>query len=265
MTESLVRSRVYAELNRCIDVATKRYPDHNFKFPNLTYTLKGTTAGTANDRTYTVDLNMIIMVDNMHSIEDTTAHEFAHLVDGIVNPHTRKTTGYGRYRTKRSIHGPTWKSIMVLFGMKPERCHNLDTTRAQQKSGKKSTKIHKWVCGCGNGQVVLTPKKHKLMLDMAHNGYGVYKRGHTPSKCGVYTYQGILGDVQQLPVAAKDIKPTKKSTSKKSSKLDMCRELYAQNSDQSRSEIILRFVLDASCTQAGAQTYYAKIKKEMSN
>ena len=272
MSESLVQTRVQVELDRCIAIANQRYPEHKFKHPKVKFDLKGTCAGTAHDRSYTINLNMIIMIDNMHSIEDTTAHEFAHLVDGLVNPHTRQTrrasSPFGSQRSKRSIHGSTWKNIMVMFGMKPERCHSLDTSRASPRSAKsQSSKIHVWVCGCGQGQVVITPLRHKQMLTYAHDGYGVYKRGHTPNRCGNYTYQGVQSTTQ-LPVAAKSSKPTttpaKKSTSGSITKIDKCRALYALHIDMTRGEIITRFVNDASCTQAGAQTYYAKITKEMS-
>lgn len=45
-------------------------------------------------------------------------------------------------------------------------------------------------------------------------------------------------------------------------KVEMCRELFDES--KSRKENIATFIEKASCTAAGASTYYAQIKKERS-
>jgi predicted SprT family Zn-dependent metalloprotease len=42
-------------------------------------------------------------------------HELAHQVDWDIN--------------KKDGHGPTWKSIMVNYGLPPDRLHNLVNTK----------------------------------------------------------------------------------------------------------------------------------------
>lgn len=276
MNTTEVKKRVKAELTRCMAVAKAKYPDHGLaglnRIPTVKFAKKGTTAGTAHDRTYTIDLNMIIMIDNPDSIEDTVAHEYAHLVDGVVNPETRES-GYtynrrGRMvRQKRDIHGYSWKSIMILFGKPPERCHSLDVSRARVRN-KRSTKVHVWKCGCGNGQVVLTNASHKKQL-VATGKYGYYQRGHTVARCGKYSYFGIEGqELTPMPIAANDIKATSipktvvdapRPIGGVPSKLDKCRKVY--DPELSRAANIVAFT-EEGCTPAGAATYFAKIKKE---
>lgn len=239
-----VKQQVKAKIQQCIDIANERY-DHNFTMPTIVYKKRGTTAGTANHRTYTIDLNPTLLMENLDAfMARTVPHEFAHLVDGIVNPHTRM----GR---KRSVHGPSWKRIMMMFGADPSRCHSYDVTNAK-KSSRKTTK-HVWVCGCGEATMELGAKRHAKQL--ARKPF--YVRGHTIARCGEYKYMGIEGQ-EQMPVAkAADAK--KPGGSK--SKLDQCRELYANNRHKSRTSIILLFQA-AGCTKAGAATYYAKIRRE---
>jgi SprT protein len=257
-----VKQRTEAELERCIEIANRLYPSRDFKMPKVDYSLKGTCAGQAFDSKYMIKMNAIICIDNEHSIEDTAAHEFAHLVDGIVYPETR----FSGYRQKRSIHGPTWKRIMRDFGHAPERCHNLDVSRARV-STRRTTKVHVWKCGCGEGKVVITPAKHQRMLQVAHTGYGVYMRGHTAHRCGNYTYHGIEGQ-ETKPVVAPVVKPTVKltevaaPTSPIKSKMEHCRNIFRMNPYAGRPAIIAAFINQAGCTKAGAATYYATLKKE---
>ncbi len=252
MTQQAIKNRVVAEIKRCQAVlADQGIPT---SFPEITYSLRGTTAGTANSNTYTINLNMQIMIDNLHSIEDTTAHEFAHLVDAIQNPETRQRRYLSNGRiSKRSVHGPTWKALMVLLGRDESRTHNLNVDNARVK--RKATRDFVWVCGCGEGKMELSAKQHKKQL-VATSGYGYYAPYHKPSKCGNYVYQGLKNTTPQLPIAANSASPKPKTNQ---SKIARCREAF--DSSLSRGDNITNFVA-LGCTKAGAATYYATIKKE---
>ena len=158
---------------------------------------------------------------------------------------------------------------MMDFGHAPERCHNLDVTRARV-STRRTTRIHVWKCGCGEGKVVITPAKHKRMLQTAHTGYGVYQRGHTANRCGVYTYHGIEGQETKPVTVAKPITQPRvqlteeaKPVSTYRTKMDHCRAIFAMRLLASRKDIIASFINEAGCTKAGAATYYATLKKEV--
>ena len=260
-----IKGRVNAEINRCIAIAEKHY-DRTFKFPTVVYKKRGTTAGTANDLTYTIDLNSVLLMENGDNFIDgrtgrgTVTHEFAHLVDGIVNPHTREGgIRYDRFgracRGKRSVHGPSWKRIMRLFGVRnPTRCHSYNVSNARVKG---SSRKHVWVCGCGNGRVVLTNLKHNRQLKNAPTGFGVYSRGHTPRRCGVYTYKGIEGKSVEKPF--RDRYPTPKA--KTGTKLSHAVFILRQNPELSRVKLIAMIKIACDMSTAGATTYYYNAKK----
>lgn len=258
-----MKRKVEAKIRECMAIAAKHYPNADLPYPTVRYAKRGTTAGTANDSRYEINLNAVLLMENKDVfINRTVVHEFAHLVDGRVNPHTRQTsivsTRRGLRRTKRDVHGPSWKNIMRQFGADPSRCHSYDVTNARVKN-RGASRQHVWKCGCGNGQVVLTDAKHKKQLAAAP-GYGYYQRGHTVRRCGKYTYFGIEGqELQPMPLAADQPKPKAAAPATGGSKLDKCRRVY--NPDLSRAANIVAFT-EEGCTPAGAATYYAKIKKE---
>lgn len=260
-----VKARVKATIEKCIVTANAHY-DRTFKYPTVIYKKRGQVAGTATDRTYTIDLNSVLLMENVEDfLKRTVIHEFAHLVDGIVSP-AAKAGGWGR---KRDIHGPRWKAIMRLLGGPTSRCHSYDTTNSKVKRAPRIAKPkHVWKCGCGDGVIKLTARSHKKQL-AATGDYGYYKRGHTASRCGKYSYFGLEGmELESIPTvwvisptakAANAPRPAPRRT-KKVTKLDKCRECFSPVS--SRELMINTFMLVAGCTKAGAATYYAKIKKE---
>ena len=111
------------------------------------------TAGTANYSRYLIKLNSRLLTDHPHHIEQTFAHELAHLVAvelyGIAD-------GRG--------HGHRWASIMDRFGYASDRCHNLDVTKY-----KRTTKRHPAKCGCQSH--TLTTRQ----LNRALKGTSVYR------------------------------------------------------------------------------------------
>ena len=258
-----VKADVTRRIEECIVIANKKY-GRTFDFPTVKYTKRGTTAGTANDGTYTINLNPVLLMENLDTfIDRTVVHEFAHLVDGLVNSWTRDTsirmTSRGYSRTKRTVHGPSWKAIMVLSGADPSRCHSYDVTNARVKGRRAhAAPKHIWKCGCGGGEIKLTAKNHKKQLAAAP-GYGYYARGHTVRRCGKYSHFGLEGaelKPMPLPRAADAPKPKPRTGT---TKLDKCRRVW--NPDHTRAANIVAFI-EEGCTPAGAATYYAKIKKE---
>lgn len=264
-----VRDKVEAKLRKCIKLAEDHY-GQKFTFPTIEYKLRGRTGGTANSRDWKVNFNSVLLMENGDKfINRTVPHELAHLVDYQLHPENF-FSGRGR---KQTIHGWTWKSIMRLFGAPTTRCHTYDTTNSKVRT-RRITK-HIWVCGCGEVEIKLGPKRHKNQLN-SPSGYGYYKRGHPISKCGEYTYRGVEGAAPKPLLRAADAKAKAKpkrpaprhNSPNKSSKLDMCRVLYfsirhSAAAECSRKDIIRVFVDEAGCTPAGAATYYAKLKKEL--
>lgn len=279
-----VKDRVTAKLTESLELVQEAF-DRQFDFPNVIYKKRGRVAGTACSDTYTIDLNGVLLMENLDDfIFRTVPHELAHLIDCIMYPETRDAgvvwTRRGMRRGKRSVHGPTWKRIMNILGAPISRCHKYDTTNSSVK--KRSSKKHVWVCGCGNGKVTLTNRKHQRQLRVAPTGFGVYQRGHTVRRCGNYTYQGLSSDwtesapTSALPKVANPAYPewaskdlgtvTPRQANKAGlSKVDLCLAMYKINFPMPRPKLIQMFMDELGMTKACASTYYANTKKKIRN
>lgn len=265
---SEVKQRVINKLNECIALVKAKY-NVDVPFPHVVYLKRGTTAGTANHRTWTIDLNPVLLMENLDSfIEDTVPHELAHLACDLIYPEAHRPAqsmfaAYGR-RQKREPHGPRWQEIMRALGADPSRCHNYDTTNSKVK--KSTGRNVMWKCGCGE-TIMLTEKKSQL-LRLAPGS--MWHKGHRHLGLTEVKVATAPAAVQRTPVViperfvsrpAAPVAPVALNTTGRS-KLDVCRTLFAQNRMASRSALIAMFVSAAQCTPAGAATYYATLKKQ---
>ncbi len=158
---------VEEEVKRCIEVANQRFPNRNFKMPRIEFTLVGTKAGTANSSGYCININSVLLVENeKQMISNTVPHEVAHLIDAILHPETRDCSfkynlfsGRRGSRTKRSIHGPTWKSVMRMLGVDPSRTHQMDVKNATTKTRNRFY----YECPTCHRMNTAGPKHHKML------------------------------------------------------------------------------------------------------
>ena len=251
-----VKVRIETEIRRCMDIAKRRF-NRDFQFPAIDYDKRGTTAGTASNH-YVINLNSVLLMENVDAfIKRTVPHEFAHLVDAIVYPHTRETrivwTRSGRpRRSKRDLHGRTWKSIMHLFGCESSRCHSYDTTNAKVKK----VAGHVYVCRTCKKEMSLGPKRHRKM----QIGVKYWMRG-----CGHhagYDYVGLEGQ-RKAPIAApKPTLPTVRPTPvAKGSKMEGAIAVVRNYPELDRKSVIALIALTCGMSQAGAQTYFYAAKK----
>ena len=247
-----VKKRVEQKLHTCVETAQRLYPNDNIQYPNVVYRKRGTTAGTANDRSYTIDLNPILLMENQDEmVNNTVVHEFAHLVDGRANPHTRMTG----WRGKRSLHGPTWKRIMVQLGVNPSRTHNMDVSTVRKSRNTAAKYVWKGTCGC---TMEIGPKRHAKQV--AHAPY--YVKGHR--RC-TYTYLGREGQIPQYPTLDKSVTPSHPTlpTTTPKSKVARCEEIFLRNrSHFTDVEMKSLFVSQAGCTIKGSSTYLYNLKKK---
>ena len=63
-------------------------------------------------------------------------------------------------------------------------------------------------------------------------------------------------------IDATPVKTGSKRVSDKPTKLDACRQIYAEDATKPKSEVLTMFVEIAGCTQQGANTYYCLLKKQ---
>jgi predicted SprT family Zn-dependent metalloprotease len=139
-----LRAQVCNEVTRCIALAEARY-GRCFLQPLVTFNLTRRAAGMAVLREVRIEINMdVLRADPEHVIKVTAAHEVAHLVHFQMRPWDFK-------KGSRLAHGPTWRSIMRVFGVDAARVYKpapavleqLEATRARV------SRVHQYRCpGC---------------------------------------------------------------------------------------------------------------------
>ena len=96
-----------------------------FARPRVDFNLLGMIAGCAYSQDNRLQFNPILMTENWQQFWDATIpHEVAHLICAHV------------HGLQASAHGKEWRAIMIDFGCKPERGHNMDVGRAQVRRRK---------------------------------------------------------------------------------------------------------------------------------
>ena len=97
---------------KIMDRATEIADEHDINF-DLTFNLKGRTAGKCHPSQRWVKLNPSMFKDNFKEmIGQTLPHEIAHLV------------AWKEYGERG--HGAGWKRVMRRMGLQPDRCHDYD-------------------------------------------------------------------------------------------------------------------------------------------
>lgn len=113
---------VYRRLGELLAIAARHFGWKVLPGIEVSFDLKGQAAGQMQlqGKQLRLRFNPILMNQNyQHFIEVAVGHELAHAVAALV---------YGR---KIKPHGLEWQSIMVLFGLEAERCHDYDVSQAQ--------------------------------------------------------------------------------------------------------------------------------------
>lgn len=147
------KNRVETAVIDCLLTAQKHFGVDKVKvIPEIRYNTKGKAAGLCYYDYLTgkhwIDINPILLNENeIDIIKQTVPHEMAHCVVNQLYPN------------ERLAHGYEWQSVMRLFGLSPERCHNMNTsTITIIKNG--GMEYH-YNCGCMVHK--LTKIKHNRM------------------------------------------------------------------------------------------------------
>jgi SprT protein len=266
MLTTAIKQRVIDKLTAGIALANRRY-GVTIPFPTVIYKKRGTTAGTANYRTWTIDLNPVLLTENVDQfIERTVPHELAHLITYKVYPQAYETevvrTRTGFRRTKRDVHGSYWQEVMRTLGVADiKRCHSYDVTNAKQR---KNTTTYKYKCeGCGH-EFNLSPQRHaKLVADpraYRHTSCNSARRYLVPA--GTAT---VAATPARPASPAPGARPAAKPAGTGSSKIDRCYGWYKHYKDQGTANLrqmcIAVFIQEVGMTPAGAATYFSNCQK----
>ncbi len=91
------------------------------KKPDIVWRRYRTTAGTADYNTWTINLSLIVLDDEV-KLDSTLRHEYAHLL------------AYARFGPKHGRgHGPAWRSVMQEMGQTPDVRHCYTALRNQRR------------------------------------------------------------------------------------------------------------------------------------
>jgi len=254
-----VKARVETKLKEGIALAEKHY-NTTFKYPRITYDVRGTTAGKANYVNWNVRFNPILLMENIDDfIARTVPHELAHLITDQVYPHAHapgfKVFGRGAVRRKkRSVHGSEWQSVMRVLGVKDiARCHNYDVATAAVKRKNRYT----YICSGCKQELTCGPKIHAALVRAPAS------RWHGGCKGHLLVLKGKLAPTP-APIRLKPEyipTPTPSPVVPGETKIAQAKALYARNSHLDRSGLIKLFVGILHMTPAGASTYAYNVMK----
>lgn len=167
----------------CIAKAERHF-GRKYNAIRVEYEVRGRKGGYAMGDEY-INLNPVLLVENTTEyLEQVVPHEVAHCIDSANGDNQRpegvRFTRSGRMRRmKRSVHGPTWKRIMVLFGCDPDqRCHQMDTTNSAVRT---KTKYEYQCLSCKQSIFVSSVRHNKQRRHaLEHPGSSFY----TCKRCG---------------------------------------------------------------------------------
>ena len=248
-----LQGRVIAKLNQCIATAESHFKGQKFAFPTIKYHKRGTTAGTADCHRWVLDFNPTLFVENVEDfLGRTVPHEMAHLIDYQVYQKQARMMSFGYRRAKRSVHGPTWQSIMRLLGAPVSRCHSYDVTNARVKNRTR----YNYACACGQ-EFELGPKHHAAVM----RGEKITHRTRRTILTKAH-YKPTAAVVRRVSVAmAADASPP--PAPRTGSKLDQAMTIVATHGGYNREQLIDLIRRDTGMSRAGAQTYYYSAKKRL--
>jgi SprT protein len=232
-----VKARVEAKLKECITIAEEHF-GRTFKYPNVVYKKRGTTAGTAYYAGYELDFNSVLLMENEEAfLQRTVPHEMAHLITDQVYP-------------SATTHGKEWKSVMVLLGAEPSRCHSYDTSNSAHKQQR-----HIYQCVACDKQYRLSTTRHNRLKKRA--GTYVCKC----AKAGKLQY--IQSEHNGKKVADKKVTAPKypRPGSKADKALDIYRDAMEADYAWNKHDFIYKFQEQLDMSYSGAQTYYYNTKK----
>jgi len=252
---SEVKQQVTTTLQSCIDVANKHY-GVDIQFPTVVYKKRGSTAGTANYGTNTIDLNPVLLMNNIDAfMKRTVPHEMAHLITDEIDPKSHQSF-LGR---KRQPHGKTWKSVMRVLGADPSRCHDYDVSSVERKRSSYEYKCEE----CGEN-LTMGVKRHNKQQRALRSGLNAYSH----SGCKGAKLIWVTGDFTPVRKIAADAptqpkrqqEPTKIRVSKKTTAITIFNNENGHEGTH-RAKIIKRYMTELEMSTAGASTYYSNIKK----
>ena len=110
------------------DKFNKRYVK-DYPYPSMTFKIRGVMAGTAHYQSQTIDYNLELYKKYREdTLYDTIPHEIAHLFNYLMYMAPNE---HRKWRVHLKPHGKEWVRIMLVMGIKPNRCHNYEVKKVR--------------------------------------------------------------------------------------------------------------------------------------
>lgn len=251
-----IKARVAADVKKYVGMAEKHF-GRSYQVPQVEYTVVGQRGGFARG-TGLVNFNAVLLMENVEDfIARTVPHEVAHCIDTANGGNARKA-----FQRKRSVHGPSWKAIMRLFGIADStRCHSYDTSNAQTRTKRK----FEYACGgCGKPVLVSSVIHNKIQLRGIEYWTRCCGRGR-----GKLVFKQNLGQVtfQEATVAAEARKTTKEvpvsilvPKPPLQGNVAIAKSIWLQyGGNLTRGQFMVR-AIEKGMNSGTASTYYANLK-----
>jgi len=250
------KSEVYKRVDHFISVANEEY-GHSMEGPYVRFDKRGTCGGTANSQLMELNFNAGLMLENWDEyMNQVIPHEVAHLVKARVFGSNRK----GRMM---SSHGGYWKQVMRAFGLEPDRCHSMDTSKFKQFKSPVRKFIYE--CPCCQQEVILTAVRHNRMVRGTHN-YSIHSGNRLVLKKSLGSMSYTEANDHKVPAAKKQ--PARKQAEPKAG-TKIARALIAYEAAKShkptitRQEMISVLVDIMDCDRKAAAGYFQTCKKKV--
>ncbi len=140
---------VYHRLGMLLAVAAHHFGWKVLPGLEVSFDLKGQAAGQMQLRSKQIRIrfNPVLMAQNYeHFINVAVGHELAHAVAALV------------FGPKIKPHGREWQSIMVMFGLEADRCHDYDLSQVRVRRLQR----FRYRCACREHE--LTVIRHRRIL-----------------------------------------------------------------------------------------------------
>lgn len=253
------KCEVYTRVDHFIAIANKEY-HREMEGPHVRFDKRGTCGGTADSRLNELNFNAKLMLENWDEyINQIIPHEVAHLVKNAVY-------GTSRKGAMMRSHGGYWSYIMRVFGINPDRTHDMDVGNVAQPKRK-----FLYECACCKQEFVLTSVKHNRKLRgtkrYSHCGVDIVLL----KELGTVTMEEAIN--QKTPAFIKKA-VVKKAVVKKAPKapkagtkiahaIVIYRTMYAGESEATRQDVISALSHSMQITRQAAAGYYQNCKKRL--
>ncbi len=236
-----IEQRIFEIVHECVKKASAHF-NKGYVVPEIRFDVRGRRGGYA-QRDRLINFNPILLMENQEEyFNQVVPHEVAHCID--------YANGRGR-----SIHGPSWKAIMRLFGCEPDRCHNMDTSNAAIYT---RAKFEYKCTGCDRLYLVSSVRHgRQQQYNITNPGVSFYHCMTCGRDKGGLVFITNHGQANTKEVPVQQLLPKPEFMG---SNVELARRIFYYGNITNRQSFITKAVAEGMKAST-ASTYYAQLKR----